>query len=75
MVTARHWLRAKLWGVRLLSLIITPHINIPGLPAVTVPNGLYQSGSPFSVVFFGKKWSEATLLQLANAYEKSRQLS
>ena len=46
-------------------------INIAGLPGVTVPAGRYQNGSPFSLIFVGRMWSEAQLLGLAFAYEQS----
>ncbi|TXL69856.1 amidase [Vineibacter terrae] len=44
-------------------------INIAGLPGVTVPAGYYASGAPFSLIFIGPMWSEATLLALAFDYE------
>lgn len=46
-------------------------INIAGLPAVTVPAGRYANGSPFSLIFVGRMWSEATLLNVARAYENA----
>ncbi|MCK1540541.1 amidase [Bradyrhizobium sp. 179] len=44
-------------------------INIAGLPGITVPAGYYASGSPFSLIFVGRMWSEAELLAYAYAYE------
>jgi amidase len=44
-------------------------INIAGLPGINVPAGYYRSGSPFSLIFVGKLWSEADLLAYAFAYE------
>jgi Asp-tRNA(Asn)/Glu-tRNA(Gln) amidotransferase A subunit family amidase len=44
-------------------------INIAGLPGVNVPAGYYASGSPFSLIFVGRLWSEADLLAFAYAYE------
>ncbi|HZG77598.1 MAG TPA: amidase [Paenibacillus sp.] len=46
-------------------------INVAGLPLVTVPAGYYESGAPFSLAFFGKMWSEASLLGYAYDYEQA----
>jgi amidase/aspartyl-tRNA(Asn)/glutamyl-tRNA(Gln) amidotransferase subunit A len=46
-------------------------VNIAGLPAVTVPGGAYANGAPFSLIFVGPLWSEATLLALAYDYEQA----
>jgi len=46
-------------------------INIAGLPGVTVPAGRYSNGAPFSLIFVGRMWSEATLLGFAFAYEQA----
>ena len=48
-------------------------INIAGLPAVIVPAGYYTSGSPFSLIFVGRLWSEADLLAYAYGYESATQ--
>lgn len=48
-------------------------INIAGLPAVMVPAGYYASGSPFSLIFVGRLWSEADLLAYAYGYESATQ--
>ena len=42
---------------------------IAGYPSITVPNG-YVSGLPVGILFFGRAWSEGTLLRLAYAYEQ-----
>lgn len=52
-------------------VVATPQINILGLPGVTVPGGYYKNGTPFSVIFIGRKWSEAKLLNIAYAYEQA----
>lgn len=44
-------------------------INIAGLPALTIPAGYYDNGSPFNLVLVGPLWSEARLLSLAAGYE------
>lgn len=41
---------------------------IAGYPSVTVPNG-YVMGLPVGILFFGRAWSEPTLIKLAYAYE------
>jgi amidase len=46
-------------------------INISGLPGVTVPAGTYASGGGAGLLFVGRLWSEATLLNLALDFEAS----
>lgn len=43
---------------------------IAGYPSITVPNG-YVMGLPVGILFFGRAWSEPTLLRLAYAYEQA----
>ena len=38
---------------------------------MTVPAGRYSNGAPFSLIFVGRMWSEATLLGFAFAYEQA----
>ncbi|GAK08842.1 amidase family protein [Geomicrobium sp. JCM 19038] len=52
------------------SATTVPEINMSGLPLVTVPAGNYESGSPFSLAFFGEMWSEQDLLAMAYSYEQ-----
>ncbi len=49
----------------------SPEVNISGMPLVTVPAGYYQSGTPFSLAFFGEMWSEPDLLGMAYDYEQA----
>ena len=43
-----------------------------GFPAITVPMGFVRGGTlPTGLQFFGRPWSEATLLRLAYAYEQA----
>ncbi|WP_245680564.1 amidase [Bacillus marinisedimentorum] len=49
----------------------SPEVNISGMPLVTVPAGYYQSGTPFSLAFFGEMWSEPELLGMAYDYEQA----
>ncbi|MDY6859996.1 MAG: amidase family protein, partial [Pseudomonadota bacterium] len=48
-------------------------LNIAGIPGVTVPAGYYASGAPFELIFLGRQWSEACLIQCAYAYEQATQ--
>jgi amidase len=43
---------------------------IAGYPSITVPNG-YVSGLPVGILFFGRAWSEGTLIRIAYAYEQA----
>src|SRR5262245_60937897 len=44
--------------------------SVAGYPHITVPAGFYK-GLPVGVSFFGRAWSEATLIRLAYAYEQA----
>ncbi len=54
-----------------INATTVPEINISGVPLVNVPAGYYESGSPFSLAFFGEPWSEAELIGMAYDYEQS----
>ena len=43
---------------------------ISGYPNISVPAG-YVQGLPVGISFFGRAWSEATLIKLAYAYEQA----
>ncbi len=43
---------------------------VAGYPNITVPNGLIH-GLPVGISFFGRAWSEPTLLRIAFAYEQA----
>jgi amidase len=43
---------------------------ISGYPAITVPSGFIH-GLPVGISFFGREWSEGTLIKLAYAYEQA----
>lgn len=43
---------------------------ISGYPAITVPTG-FVHGLPVGISFFGRAWSEGTLIKLAFAYEQA----
>jgi amidase len=44
--------------------------SVAGYPHVTVPAGFYR-GLPVGISFFGRAWSEPTLIKLAYAYEQA----
>ena len=45
--------------------------NLTGHPAVVVPNGFNEKGSPTSIVFIGGLYEEAKMLRVALAYEQA----
>jgi aspartyl-tRNA(Asn)/glutamyl-tRNA(Gln) amidotransferase subunit A len=49
---------------------VIPAGNAVGAPAITVPNGFGQAGLPTAIQFMGRAFSEATLLTIANAYQR-----
>jgi len=63
---------------RLIGDLNTPHgdnsqVFAPttGWPAINVPMGYTRGTLPIGVTFFGKAWSEPTLIGLAYAYEQA----
>ncbi len=50
------------------QLLIT---NMTGHPVVVVPNGFDDKGRPQSITFIGKLYDEATILEVANAFQKA----
>ena len=44
--------------------------SVAGYPHITVPAGYFR-GLPVGISFFGRAWSEATLIKLAYAYEQA----
>jgi Asp-tRNA(Asn)/Glu-tRNA(Gln) amidotransferase A subunit family amidase len=45
--------------------------NLTGHPAVVVPNGFDEKGSPTSISFIGGLYEEAKTLRIALAYEQA----
>lgn len=43
---------------------------IAGYPDISVPMG-FVSGLPMGVSFFGRRWSEPTLIRIAYAFEQA----
>jgi amidase len=44
--------------------------SVAGYPHITVPGG-FRRGLPIGISFFGRAWSEPTLIRLAYAYEQA----
>jgi aspartyl-tRNA(Asn)/glutamyl-tRNA(Gln) amidotransferase subunit A len=55
-----------------LSDIYTISANLAGLPGISIPCGLTSSNLPAGLQLMGKPFDEATLLQVAHAYEQNR---
>jgi aspartyl-tRNA(Asn)/glutamyl-tRNA(Gln) amidotransferase subunit A len=53
-----------------LGDVFTVSANLAGLPAISVPGGFSSSGLPIGLQFTGRAFGEATLLRLADAYER-----
>jgi aspartyl-tRNA(Asn)/glutamyl-tRNA(Gln) amidotransferase subunit A len=49
---------------------LTRPANLTGFPAISVPCGFTQGGLPVGLQLIGRPFSEATILQLAYAYEQ-----
>jgi Asp-tRNA(Asn)/Glu-tRNA(Gln) amidotransferase A subunit family amidase len=64
---------------RLIGDLNTPHGDnsqffspTTGFPAIQVPMGYTRNGRlPAGITFFGRAWSEPTLIKLAYAYEQA----
>lgn len=63
---------------RLIGDLDTPHGDnsqfyspTTGFPAINVPMGYTRGTLPAGVTFFGRAWSEPTLIRLAYAYEQA----
>jgi aspartyl-tRNA(Asn)/glutamyl-tRNA(Gln) amidotransferase subunit A len=48
----------------------TPQWNFTGLPAVAVPCGFSSDGLPLSMQIIGRPFAEATVLKVADAYQR-----
>src|SRR5436305_4370985 len=54
-----------------LNDIYTVTANLAGIPAVSVPCGLSSEGLPVGLQLLVRHWDEATMLRLADAYERA----
>jgi aspartyl-tRNA(Asn)/glutamyl-tRNA(Gln) amidotransferase subunit A len=54
-----------------LSDIFTISANLAGIPGICLPCGFTQAGLPIGLQLLGKPFDEATLLQVAFAYEQA----
>lgn len=54
-----------------LSDIFTISANLAGIPGISLPCGLTQTGLPIGLQLLGKPFDEETLLQVAFAYEQA----
>ncbi len=50
------------------NLLLT---NLTGHPCVVLPNGFDEEGHPRSISFIGRLYDEATILEVANSYQKA----
>jgi len=67
-VLVQHQLDAVVLDVGSPGLNIVP---LAGYPSVMMPTGADEEGLPTSALFFGARWSEASLLALAYGYEQA----
>ena len=54
-----------------LSDIYTISINLAGLPAISLPCGFDGEGMPIGLQIIGKHFDEATILRIADTYERA----
>jgi aspartyl-tRNA(Asn)/glutamyl-tRNA(Gln) amidotransferase subunit A len=52
-----------------LNDLFTIPVNLAGLPGLSMPCGFSTNGLPIGLQLIGKPWDEATLFQVASAYE------
>ena len=53
-----------------LADVFTVSANLAGLPAVSVPCGFTSSRLPIGLQLTGRRFDEATMLRVADAYER-----
>jgi aspartyl-tRNA(Asn)/glutamyl-tRNA(Gln) amidotransferase subunit A len=58
-----------------LADVFTVSANLAGLPAISVPCGFTADRLPIGLRFTGRRFDEATLLRVADAYERESQWS
>lgn len=52
-----------------LNDLFTIPVNLAGLPGISLPCGFSDNGLPIGLQLIGKPWDEATLFQVASAFE------
>ena len=52
--------------------IFTSTVNLAGVPGISIPCGLTQSGLPAGLQIIGKPFAEGDLMRVAYAYEQNR---
>ncbi len=52
-----------------LSDIFTVSVNLAGLPGISIPIGLSQTGMPIGMQFIGNRFCESTILRIAHQYQ------
>lgn len=77
-LAVRHW-EALFSGPNAVDVIVTPTFaagltqliatNLTGHPAVILPNGFREDGTPVSITFLSRLFGEADLLRVAAAYQ------
>jgi aspartyl-tRNA(Asn)/glutamyl-tRNA(Gln) amidotransferase subunit A len=55
--------------------VFTVSANLSGLPAINVPCGFSGGGLPIGLQLMGKRFDEATLVRVADAYERDTEWS
>lgn len=55
-----------------LSDVFTSPANLAGVPAISLPSGLDDSGLPIGLQFFGRHFDETTLFQIGHRFESER---
>ena len=58
-----------------LADVFTVSANLAGLPAISVPCGFTADGLPIGLQLTGRRFDEATLLRVADAYERDTEWS
>jgi aspartyl-tRNA(Asn)/glutamyl-tRNA(Gln) amidotransferase subunit A len=53
-----------------LADIFTVAVNLAGLPAISIPCGFTSAGLPCSLQLTGQAMDEATVLRVADAFER-----
>lgn len=54
-----------------LNDVFTIPVNLAGLPGISIPCGVDRNNLPVGIQLIGKAWDEATLFQVASAYESA----